>query len=164
MKTAIYGNQTTRFRRSPKLNSVIKSWGTPLYVALLFLYTPTYSYSQLRLDVLDELNFGTITNENGECKIKGSGALVNSSGQTCLGTGVPAKFKIYGDPYAVVIASVFQGSAINGISFIPKISGSAVKTLNAKGKKSLKVVGSLFLNNASAGDRNLSYTVSINYE
>lgn len=133
-------------------------------IAFLSLLTPSISHAQITLTVINELNFGTITNENGECKIKSSGTLVGKSGQTCFGTGTATKLKIQGDPYTSVIISAFQGPAVNGITFIPKVVGDTVRILNSKGKKTFKVIGSLMLNNATAGAVDMSYTTTVNYE
>ncbi len=136
-----------------------------MVVALLL--PPQYCDAQstpITLDVIDELNFGTISSENGTCKIKGNGTLVASGGQTCIGSGVPAKFKIRGEPNTAVVASVAQGVSVNGVTYAPSISGSAAKVLNSKGKKNLKIIGKLLLNNALGGQLDLLYTVTVNYQ
>lgn len=133
-------------------------------VTLLSLLIPAISYAQTSISVISDLNFGTITSENGQCQLKSNATLTGSSGQTCFGAGSYAELLITGTPHASVITTVFEGAAVNGVTFIPEISGSTVKSLGRTGQKTLKIVGSLILNNASGGILDIPYTVSVNYE
>jgi hypothetical protein len=123
----------------------------------------TQAHAELRLEIVQSMDFGIVTNENGTCKMKNSGVLVGQQGQTCFGTGQPAKFKIFGDPNMNVVITTFESVIQSGVKLVPRV-GSPVKTLNSRGRKTFKVPASLVFEQAGSGVMQLDYTVSINYE
>ena len=104
-----------------------------------------------------------IINENGTCSMGNQGDLTGTGGQTCFGSGTRSKFWVFGDVgYSFFV--MVSGSSSNGITFNPVIKGNASRTINANGRRNIRIVGDLVLNNASQGSFTLDYVVSVNYE
>ena len=138
-----------------------------LLIKALFTFlvaVPLPSLAELRLDVIDSMDFGTLSIENGTCTLKNNGSLVGTNGQTCLGSGTAAKFTAVGEPNSGIVISAFQSAESHGITLVPELITSSSKTLNGKGIATIKVAGSLVFNQASSGSLFLNYTLSINYE
>ncbi len=107
-----------------------------------------------------DIEYGIIANENGICRMNDRGSLIGLSGQSCLGSGTRGIFNIMGEPGRVIYGS--NNGA--GITFTPKISGSATKVLGANGSTILVIAGDLALENASSGKHSLDYLVCVHYE
>jgi len=135
----------------------------PIGMTLLLLSPLAWSQTALTINERDTLDFGVISNENGICKMNNVGALSGVNGQTCVGTGVLAKFQIKGQAnYAFFI--LVSGSSSNGVTLTPKIKGGSSRTLSASGTRTIYIFGELTLNNATPGTPSLSYLMSVNYE
>ena len=109
------------------------------------------------------VEFGMIANENGICRMNDMGSLLGLNGQSCLGSGTRGEFEIHAQPGAVVFIDIL-GSAANGVSFAPRLTGSATKIISLSGTTQTIVVGDLTLNNANTGNYSLNFVVSVYYE
>ncbi len=109
-----------------------------------------------------EIDFGQLSNVDGTCIMSSGGSLSGTAGMDCAGDQVPGVFSISGANGAVISLSVTQGST-DGVVFNPVIDGSISRTL-ANGLTTVTILGSLILNNAIDGDKNISYTLTANYE
>ncbi len=117
----------------------------------------------LTIELRDQLDYGMISNENGTCSMDNQGNLTGTGGQTCFGTGIRSKFWIWGDPgYSFFV--MVSGSSSNGITFNPVIKGPTSRTINNNGRRNVRIVGDLVLNNAGTGNFGLTYLLSVNYE
>ncbi|ARN73518.1 DUF4402 domain-containing protein [Oceanicoccus sagamiensis] len=117
----------------------------------------------LTIELRDALDFGVISNENGTCSMDNQGNLTGSGGQSCFGTGIRSKFWVWGDVgYSFFV--LVSGSTSNGITFNPVIKGNASRTINTNGRRNVRIVGDLVLNNVTPGNFGISYLVSVNYE
>ena len=110
-----------------------------------------------------EIDFGTLTNEDGTCTMASGGALTGSAGQTCTGTETPAAFTVNGTDGAVVDVSVTAGAAVDGVTYNPVIDGASTATLTG-GNATVAVIGNLVLSSATDGDKNIAYTFTANYQ
>lgn len=110
-----------------------------------------------------DLEYGIIANENGICRMNDRGSLIGLNGQSCLGSGSRAVFDIRGEPgYVIYIGAT--GSSQSGITFTPKLSGSATKVISSRGNTIAVLAGDLTLNNPSSGKHALNYIICIYYE
>lgn len=109
-----------------------------------------------------EIDFGQLSNIDGTCYMSSGGTLSGTTGMDCVGSQAPGVFSISGLIGAVINISVTQGS-IDGVTFDPVIDGELSRTL-ANGSTTVTILGSLTLNNALDGDKNISYTFTANYE
>ena len=117
----------------------------------------------LTIELRDALDFGTISNENGTCSMDNQGNLNGTGGQTCFGTGTRSKFWVRGDVgYSFFV--IVSGSSSNGITFNPVLKGNASRTINSNGRRNVRIVGDLVLNNVTPGTFSPSYLLSVNYE
>jgi len=116
----------------------------------------------LALTETTQIDFGTMTSENGTCTMASGGALTASAGQSCTGTAIPGVFKIDGSDVTVDI-SVTAGAAVDGVTFNPSIDGASSVTLSG-GTANVSVIGGLDLLAATAGSKSISYTFTANYQ
>lgn len=112
--------------------------------------------------MLSEIDFGTITNENGTCTLTRTGALSGTI-SSCVGSGTVGEYEVAGIKNSTVLLSVFQGSS-NGITFTPEIVGQAVTSLGGKARKTFKIIGQIQLNNATSGVIDIDYLISADYQ
>ncbi len=110
-----------------------------------------------------EIDFGTITNEDGTCTMASGGALTGSAGQSCTGTETPGSFTVSGTDGAVVDLVVTAGAAVDGVTYTPAIDGASTATLTG-GNATVAVIGNLALSSATDGDKNIAYTFTANYQ
>lgn len=109
-----------------------------------------------------EIDFGQLSNIDGTCFMSSDGTLSGTTGMDCVGSQAPGVFSISGLSGAVINISVSQGS-IDGVTFDPVIDGELSRTLEG-GSTTVTILGSLTLNNALDGDKNITYTFTANYE
>ena len=109
-----------------------------------------------------EVDFGTLNNVNGTCAMSVGGDLSGTSGMDCAGTQTPGQFTIGGASGSVVTIAVTQGQ-LGGVTFNPVIAGSNSRTLE-EGSTTVTVIGNVVLQDATDGDKNISYTFTANYE
>lgn len=109
-----------------------------------------------------EIDFGQLSNIDGTCYMSNDGSLSGTTGMDCVGNQAPGVFSISGLNGAVINISVSQGS-IDGVTFNPVIDGELSRTLEG-GSTTVTILGSLTLNNALDGEKNISYTFTANYE
>lgn len=110
----------------------------------------------------NQIDFGTLSNIDGICTMSAGGTLSGSAGMDCSGAQTPGLFTISGLDGATVNISVSQGNS-GGITFIPTLLGGGNRSLDG-GSINVTVLGSLELNNASEGEKDISYTLTANYE
>ncbi len=115
------------------------------------------------IGVVNELDFGSISQLNGTCSMGSSGILSGSDGQDCSGSSTPGVFQIAGANGQSIIMNVTSGAAVDGINFTPRIDGSDNRTL-VDGTANVEIIGDLTLSDATLGDKNISYTVTANYQ
>jgi len=109
------------------------------------------------------LDFGTISDDDGTCTMDSSGLLSGTGSIICFGSGIPGSFSIAGQRNSWVTVSLIPGSSVDGVTFTPQLVENA--SLRIKSRNiTATVVGTLTLNNALKGQKNLYYTLSINYE
>ncbi len=140
-------------------------WHAPILSGLLLLISSSCFAQTIALAINNktQLDFGTISSENGTCSMNAQGNLTGSNGQSCFGSGTPAKFHVNGSPgYSFFITTI--GSSSNGVTIAPAVGGNSSIAISSKGKITVNIVGDLILNNASSGNFGLSYIVSVNYE
>ena len=117
----------------------------------------------LELTQKNELNFGTIEARDGTCTMAADGSLTGSGGQNCTGQSQPAEFVIIGTSGQVVQLAVEQEETVDGVTFSPALNGTTTRSLGEEGS-TVNVVGTLTLSSAIPGDKNISYTVTANYQ
>jgi len=107
------------------------------------------------------VDFGSITNADGNCAMASNGAL---SGQ-CAGrpNGTVGDFTVSGTAGQAVNVAVSNGSTSGGVTFNPVLASSATPTL-VGGNTTVNVMGSLDLVSATAGAKALTYTLTVNYQ
>ena len=116
----------------------------------------------LALSETTQIDFGTMTSENGTCTMASGGAIAGTLGQTCTGTAIPGVFKVDGSDVTVDF-SVTAGAAVDGVTFTPSIDGASSVTLSG-GTANVSVIGGLALSSATAGSKSISYTFTANYQ
>jgi len=116
----------------------------------------------LALSETTQIDFGTMTSEDGTCTMASGGALAGTSGQSCTGSATPGVFKIDGSDVTVDI-SVTAGAAVDGVTFTPSIDGASSVTLSG-GTANVDVIGGLALVSATSGSKSISYTFTANYQ
>lgn len=110
------------------------------------------------------LNFGSIENIDGTCIMASGGSLSGEGGQNCSGTSTPGEFTISGTANQNIVVTVSStGSSVDGVTFIPEIDGSSIRTLEG-GNTSVTVIGQLSLSAATLGAKNIEYTITANYQ
>ena len=112
------------------------------------------------------VDFKTIPNADGNCAMDLSGVL---TGQ-CTGSpnGTPGQFTITGTASQLVDISVGGGSTDAGVTFNPTLDNlgatASSATLDGTGNATFPVIGNLDLLGAAGGVRNLTYTLTVNYQ
>lgn len=117
----------------------------------------------INIQEISEVDFGNVLQQDGVCTMLADGNLTGTGDQQCQGQEVPAHFMITGTVGQSVVVSVAQGDAVDGVSFAPVVEGGSSRVL-ADGNVSVIVVGALSLQGASVGEKNLSYTLTANYQ
>ena len=109
-----------------------------------------------------QVDFGQLHNANGSCSMDASGELSGPTEMACTGTRTPGVFTISGASGATIIVSTTQGSA-DGVTFEPIVAGGPSHLLD-NGQATVTVAGSLVLESASEGIKNITYTFTANYQ
>ena len=107
-----------------------------------------------------QVDFGGIPNADGTCSMSNAGVL---SG-TCSGTGTTGSFGVTGSANQAVTVSATAGSAVDGVTFTPSLITPASTTLDGAGQATVDVTGALTLSGATAGQKTLNYTLTVNYD
>ncbi len=116
----------------------------------------------INVSQLSEVDFGRIHNVDGTCVMTAQGALTGTAGMGCAGSETPGAFTISGGSGSLVVLSVSQG-ALDGVTFHPVIEGSLQRAL-VDGVTTVTVLGSLVVDGASEGVKQISYTFTANYQ
>lgn len=119
---------------------------------------------ELSVAELKKMDFGVIDSRNGKCRMDVDGALTGSDGQNCSGLSIPGEFRISGSQDQLIEISVESSSPVDGIVFNPELADGPAYTLSSEGETTIKVVGELVLNSATAGAKSISYTLTANYQ
>ncbi len=112
------------------------------------------------------VDFGSIPSGTGTCTMAASGVL---SGM-CAGfaDGTAGQFTVSGSASQAVDISVGSGTTDTGVTFNPLLTNTGTTsdtgTLDGSGDLVVGVMGSLDLVSAAAGARNMSYTLTVNYQ
>ena len=110
-----------------------------------------------------QIDFGQIINLDGTCTMSTGGALSGTAGMGCTGSETPATFTVSGTSGSVVDISVTAGASVDGVSYAPVIDGLNTRTL-VGGDATVDVVGSITLNSATDGIKDIAYTFTANYQ
>lgn len=125
----------------------------------LLLDTMSFAENQI-------VDFKTIPNGTGTCTMAASGAL---SG-LCAGSpdGTPGQITVSGAANQAVDVSVSSGSTDNGVTYNPILASNGATSdstsIGAAGSASINIIGNLGLVGAAGGARNLTYTLTVNYQ
>lgn len=142
---------------------------------LLFLQTElAFGVSQIgnaRVTILETVqlaekkvvDFGEIMADNGSCTLTAAGNVEAGNGANCGGNGQVGEFQISGKANQSISISVEAGEASKGVNFLPELHSEA-QTVLKDGVAVAKIGGQLDLNNAEAGDHNLTYVLVVNYD
>ncbi len=116
----------------------------------------------LGIDQTTQVDFGQLHNANGSCVMNAAGELSGPSEMACSGTRTPGVFTISGASGGTIIVSTTQGAA-QGVTFQPLVAGGPSHLLE-NGQATITVGGSLILDSASEGIKNITYTFTANYQ
>ena len=106
-----------------------------------------------------QLDFGVVENQDGTCVMDSDG---NLSG-ICSGTSTPASFVVSGTENSTVLISLSETTESGGVAFTPSLVGEPSRQL-VDGEAEVDVIGELSLNDASSGQQDIDYTVTVNYQ
>jgi len=125
----------------------------------LLLDTMTFVEDQI-------VDFKTIPNGTGTCTMASTGVL---SG-LCAGSpdGTPGQITVSGSANQAVDVSVGSGSTDAGVTYNPILASSGTTSdstsIGATGSASISIIGNLGMVAAAGGARNLTYTLTVNYQ
>lgn len=117
----------------------------------------------IEITEVQQIDFGTLSSQDGTCDMGASGQLSGFSGQTCQTTRTPGIFSVKGFSDQLVLITVSGGAAQDGVTFTPQLVGGDTQTLT-NGDLQVTVVGVLSLTSATVGSRALPYTLTVTYQ
>ena len=115
-----------------------------------------------------EIDFGTITNEDGVCTMSSAGVVTNDGNQACSSSGnTIGSFDVTGTDDASVAITLTKSAAVGGVDYAPLLSSNDLTTgtitLSNTGTATVTVIGSITMTSATDGQRNIPYTFTANY-
>lgn len=117
---------------------------------------------QIDLTETKSVDYGSLTNETGDCTINATAQKIGTDGSSCSGDAQLGEFSIAGTEDQMVSISVSPSTASNGVTFSPTLHTPSTAVLSG-GQATVTIGGTLSMENASSGMHNLSYTISVNY-
>ena len=116
----------------------------------------------LGINQATQVDFGRLHNANGSCTMNSAGELTGPTEMACSGTRTAGVFTISGANGATIIVSTTQGSS-GGVTFQPQVAGGPSHVLD-NGQATVTIGGSLTLESATEGIKNITYTFTANYQ
>ena len=133
------------------------------FAASLTSFAQVLVVDELSMEESVSINFGVLENRDGTCSMDSSGNLAGVGGQTCSGISTPGEFKISGTEDQTIQVAVTSGTAVDGVNFVPAISGGDIYSLTS-GETTIKVIGEQVLDSATLGHKSITYTLTANYQ
>ena len=132
-----------------------------LWGMTIFWNSVAVSQTGLSLAQLQPVDFGVMPAVPSRCSMSSNSLLTGD----CVGTGIPGKIEVTGEPYYAYNVSVSSVGWVDNIMFRPSLNAKKF-SLNAQGRGTFSVTGELRFKtpDPKTGTFVLTYLISVNYQ